>query len=253
MKPISPVMLSAEEALEPKHFGSWLTFALAAGATNAGAYLACQRFVTHVTGTVTQIGVDGGQWALMCEYGVVLALFIFGAFLSVLAVQRRAAQGKAPLAWAALAAVVMLLLAVAVAGHFNVFGPFGGSVEQPSDFLLLSVLALAMGLQNATVASTTGVSVRTTHMTGPATDVGVGLGVALFSSGEARKTALRLAALRGGKIAAFILGALVMTALVARVGYASFVLPAVLVGLATARSYAPGFSFSSRFTERTAP
>jgi uncharacterized membrane protein YoaK (UPF0700 family) len=241
---VSPVVLSARESLAPRHFTSWLTFALAAGATNAGAFLACQRFVTHVTGTVTRIGLDGGDWTLMAEYGLVLLLFVFGAFLSVFAVQRRAARGKPPLAWVALAAVVGLLLAVSVAGQLDVFGPFAGSVEQPTDFLLLSVLALAMGLQNATVASSTAVAVRTTHMTGPATDVGVHLGVALYSSGEGRREALRLALLRGGKIAAFIFGALAMTILVGRVGYASFVFPAVLVALGTARSFAPRFSFN---------
>ena len=38
---------------------------------------------------------------------------------------------------------------------------------------LLSLLAFAMGLQNAAVASTTGLAVRTTHLTGPATDLGI--------------------------------------------------------------------------------
>lgn len=253
MKPtsaVSPVVLSADEALQPRHFTSWLLFALAAGATNAGAFLACQRFVTHVTGNVTRIGLDEGEWALMGEYGVVLALFVFGAFLSVLAVQGRVARGKEPRAWWALSAVVALLLIVAAMGTFGVFGPFGGSVEHVTDFVLLSVLALAMGLQNATVASSTAVVVRTTHMTGPATDVGVGLGIALFSTGEVRQQALRLATLRAGKIGAFILGAALMALLAPRVGYLAFVLPAALVAIATVRSFAPRFAFT-RLAERT--
>lgn len=243
-KAVSPVVLTAQESLAPRNFVSWLTLALAAGAANAGAFLACQRFVTHVTGTVTRIGLDGGDWELMADYALVLFLFIFGAFLSVFAVQARALQGKPPLAWVALSVVVALLLGVALAGRLGVFGPFAGSVEQPTDFLLLSVLALAMGLQNATVASSTAVGVRTTHMTGPATDVGVHLGVALFTTGDARRDALRLALLRGGKIASFIFGALAMTILAGRVGYAAFAFPAALIALATARSFAPRLAFT---------
>ncbi|MBL8913183.1 MAG: DUF1275 domain-containing protein, partial [Archangium sp.] len=180
----------------------------------------------------------------------VLALFVFGAFLSVLAVQGRVAKGKAPRPWWALSAVVGLLLIVSVMGRLGVFGPFGGSVEQPTDFLLLSVLALAMGLQNATVASSTGVAVRTTHMTGPATDVGVGLGVALFSTGAAREQALKLATLRAGKIGAFILGAVAMTLLAPRLGYLAFVLPASFIAVATVRSFVTA-SAQLTLTERT--
>lgn len=231
------VLHSAADVLSARHTPSWMALALAAGATNAGAFLASERFVTHVTGTVTRVGLDGGRWALMGEYALVVGFFIFGAFLSVLAVQGRVARGRAPLAWVALAVVTGVLFAVALAGHSGLFGPLGGAVEEPADFALLSGLALAMGLMNATVASTTALSVRTTHMTGPATDVGVSLGVALFSGGAERTRALQLAGLRGGKLVAFSLGAFFMVELVARQGFLAFVAPALLIATATARSY----------------
>lgn len=55
------VLLSAPEVLSRRHTPSMLLLALAAGAVNAGALAVCERFVTHVTGTVTRIGADAGQ------------------------------------------------------------------------------------------------------------------------------------------------------------------------------------------------
>jgi uncharacterized membrane protein YoaK (UPF0700 family) len=36
----------------------WLAAAASAGMVNTITYLACQRFVTHVTGTLTHVGAD---------------------------------------------------------------------------------------------------------------------------------------------------------------------------------------------------
>jgi uncharacterized membrane protein YoaK (UPF0700 family) len=96
-----------------------------------------------------------------------------------------------------------------------------------------------MGLMNASVASSTALAVRTTHMTGPATDLGVHLAVAWLATAEERKTALRLAALRGGKLVFFFLGAALMVPAVRALGYLAFVAPAGFVLVATARSFFP--------------
>jgi len=211
--------------------------AFAGGAVNAGAYLACERFVTHVTGTVTRVGLDTGAWRLMLDYFVVLLCFVAGAATSVLALDGRRHRGKRALWTLPLAFVGAILIAIAAAGSFGVFGAFGGSVEQPADFFLLSVLAFAMGLQNAAVATTTGLAVRTTHMTGPATDFGVHLATAYFAEGESRRNALRGALLRGGKIVSFAIGAAAMVPVARSAGYAGFLLPAAAVFVATALSF----------------
>lgn len=225
-----------------RHVPSWLLLAFSAGAVNATAFFACKRFVTHVTGTATQLGFDVLNLWLVLEYAVVLACFVVGAMSSVLALDARLQRGKRPLWAAPLVAVALLLAGVAVAGHLGTFGPFGASVEEPSDFLMLSVLAFAMGLQNAAVATSTGLAVRTTHMTGPATDLGIHLATSFFTAGATRRAALRGAALRGGKIAAFILGAVAAVPLTGSGGYLAFLLPAVIVVLAAAMSFVPEWS-----------
>jgi len=225
-----------------RHIPSWLFLALAAGSVNAGAYMACQRFVTHITGLTTQIGMDAGLWSLMAEYGVVVLCFIGGAMASVLALEGRHERGKKPLHALPLVVVSLMLVLVAWLGRAGAFGPFGATVEQPTDFLLLSLLSFAMGLQNASVATATGLAVRTTHLTGPATDLGVNLANAYFARGEARQKALQIAGLRGGKIIAFALGAAVMVPAARASGYLAFLLPGMLVLTSAALSFIPGIS-----------
>lgn len=225
-----------------RHMPSWLLLALAAGSVNAGAYMACQSFVTHITGLTTEIGMHAGQWRLMAEYGVVVLCFIGGAMASVLALEGRHERGKRPLHALPLFIVSLVLVLVASLGRAGVFGPFGATVEQPEDFLLLALLSFAMGLQNASVATSTGHAVRTTHLTGPATDLGVNLANAFFAQGEARQKALRIAGLRGGKIVAFSLGAAIMVPAVRESGYLAFVLPGMLVFGSALSSFVPGLS-----------
>lgn len=233
------VLLSAEAVLSPKHVTSALLLALGAGAVNAGAFAVCDRFVTHVTGNLTRIGVDVGQWWLVLEYVLVLASFVLGAMASVLAIQGRTISGKRPLHAAPLLGAVGLITATALLGAAGAFGAPGGAAEETADFVFMCALAFAMGLMNAGVASSTALAVRTTHMTGPATDFGVSLATAWLSSGESRRHALRLAGLRGGKVLAFAAGAALMFPLVRAVGFLAFVAPAAVLTFATLQSFMP--------------
>jgi uncharacterized membrane protein YoaK (UPF0700 family) len=222
-----------------RHTPSFFMLAFAAGSVNAGALLACQRFVTHVTGTATRLGVDASLWPLAFDYALVLACFVAGAAASVLAIDRRHHRGEAPRYALPLVIVSAILAVVAISGRAGLYGPFGGSVEQPADFLLLSMLGFAMGLQNASVATSTGLAVRTTHMTGPASDLGVHLATSLFTAGEARANALRAAGLRAGKLTAFIAGGAAMVPLARTFGYLAFLVPAAIVVLAAHMSFVP--------------
>jgi uncharacterized membrane protein YoaK (UPF0700 family) len=197
-----------ETIYTPRHLPSWFMLAAAAGMVNGIGFLECEQFVTHVTGTATRLGLEWPDIVVVAEYAAILVAFLFGAVASVVWIQARVHRGKRA-QWAApLVGAVLILAGVAIAGDLGAFGQFGGvHVEDPPPAILLSFLAFAMGLQNAAVASTTGLAVRTTHMTGPTTDLGVHLGSAILASGETRRAALRGAALRAGKLFAFMLGA----------------------------------------------
>lgn len=231
------VVHEKNELTTQRHLPSWALFAFSAGAVNAGALLACQRFVAHVTGTVTRIGVGATQ-VLALDYLLVLVAFIGGAAAAILLAKKRGSAGS-PAYWIPLTVVSVLLVLVAGLGGVGAFGVFGGTVESAHDFALLAVLSFAMGMQNAAVAVSTGLAVRTTHMTGPATDIGVALASLAEKDAGERSAARDSLVLRCTKLVAFVFGGGLMAALCPHLGFLAFIVPAVTVLAATVRSYAP--------------
>ncbi|MBK6462201.1 MAG: DUF1275 domain-containing protein [Myxococcales bacterium] len=222
-------LLASTTVHDRRNLPLWVVLAFSAGAVNAAALAACQRFVSHVTGTVTRVGADYGSAYLLLDYAAVLGAFVVGAMSSFWMLDGRRLRGKAPFVGLPLAPMF-----VAALGRFGAFGPFGKTVETPGDFLMLGLLAFAMGLQNASVASTSGMIVRTTHMTGPLTDLSIALGAYLSTAAPAdlRERARAGIVLRGAKILAFIAGALVASIAATRLEYLTFLIPAGFVAVA---------------------
>lgn len=149
-----------------------ITLSWVAGYTNVLTLLTCGQATSHVSGTVSQLGLDvgAGYWGPAAYMGALLGVFVAGAavsgFLTELARQRR---------WASVYVRPMVVEALALAGFallvdWNILGIFGGETAR----LWLTLLpAFAMGLQNATVTRISGGVVRTTHVTGVVTDLGM--------------------------------------------------------------------------------
>jgi uncharacterized membrane protein YoaK (UPF0700 family) len=206
---------------------------------NATAYIACERFVSHVTGTFTSVGLRFGQFWLLLDFAVVCASFVAGAMFSAFLINARAHRGKRPLHTLPLVLVVLALVGTALAGHWGWLGKFGGDVDELGDFIMLTVLSFASGLQNGAVATSTGQLVRTTHLTGPATDLGIHLVEIGYLQGDARSKALRQALLRAGKITAFVLGAVVAVPLTERMQFLTLLVSAGAVALAAGLTFVP--------------
>src|SRR5688572_4142594 len=100
---------SPDTIYSPRHLPSWLLLAAAAGAVNGFAFLMCQQFVTHISGTVTRMGLEWPVVGLAAEYAAVVVSFIVGAATSVVAIQARAKRGKRP-RWATPLISVALIL-----------------------------------------------------------------------------------------------------------------------------------------------
>jgi uncharacterized membrane protein YoaK (UPF0700 family) len=227
-----------ETIYSPRHVPSWLMLAASAGAVNGFAFMMCEQFVTHLSGTFTELGLKSWRAALVFDSAAVILSFIAGAVASIVVLHARAASGDRP-RWATpLVSVTLLLLGVAAAGRSGLFGPIGGASDAAEPpILLLSLLSFAMGAQNAAVAATTGLAVRTTHVTGPATDLGIHLATAIFARGKERRNALRGAFLRGAKIIAFAVGAGLSVPLTLTLDYFALLVPASGIALATALSF----------------
>lgn len=153
-----------------RQLGGLLAFV--AGAINAGGFLAVQRYTSHMTGIVSGLADDLalGNFALALGGAASLLSFVAGAACTALLVnwaRRRKMYGKYALA---------LLLE---AGLLLVFGLVGANLRSLEHLLVptaVLLLCFIMGLQNAIVTKISQAEIRTTHMTGVVTDLGIELG-----------------------------------------------------------------------------
>lgn len=92
----------ASEKLDLKTIIDWFLLAFLAGNVNAGGYLACHRFVSHVTGFATLAGVDAATGSWGDAFGIlsVPLFFLLGVVVSAYHVERRISEGKGARLWA---------------------------------------------------------------------------------------------------------------------------------------------------------
>ena len=231
-------LFEPSEVFLPKNLVNWSALCFASGAVNAGALAACRRLITHITGIATRIGADVGQWNLLAEYALVFTAFFAGALAASFWVISRVRRGASPSYFVPLATVSLILILTSALGRLGAFGPFGVTVETAGDFMLLAFLAFASGLQNAAVGLATGSLVRTTHLTGPTTDLAVHFGNLLWGRPEARVDARCYVGLRALKIGSFIGGGVVAALFAERLQYLVFLIPVPAILFAAVRSLA---------------
>lgn len=210
---------------------NWSLLAFLSGSVNAGGFLACHRFVTHVTGFATHFGIDILEQKYLDALGMVTVpvFFVVGAMGSAILVERRIELGRAPRYDLVMLLVALCMVVTALGGYFDWFGQFGDVARFQSDFFFLVLLCSASGLQNAAITSASKGSIRSTHLTGIATDLGIGL-VKLFHTDPANRTVfrrrIRAQAIRVASVAAFILGSVAGAWLFVSVQYLGFLVPA---------------------------
>ncbi len=229
---------SPSSVFSARHTPSWLLLAGAGGAVNAIAFVSCSRFVSHITGAVSRVGMgaSGATESLALESGIVLGALVLGAMSSsVLA--GWPGRARKPLAALPLFVVASLLTALGALGTSGIWGAVDGVVDGPRSVIFLSLLAFAMSMQNATVATCTGLLVRTTHMTGTVTDLGVHLARAMRETGPSRALAVRHAALRAGLIAGFTAGAGAGAWLAGAFAFRALYVPAAAIVVAAVSSF----------------
>jgi uncharacterized membrane protein YoaK (UPF0700 family) len=211
------------------HFMNWYMLSFLAGCVNVGGYMACQRFVTHVTGFATLFGSDisKGEWIAGLSMISVPLFFMGGAMVSALLTERRIHKGKKPRYAVAMGLVTACLFLAGFGGYIGWFGKFGEELSVQNDYLFLALLCSASGLQNAIVTSYSGAVVRTTHLTGITTDLGIGLIRVMFPAPDEGKLLQErwFNKLRAGSIGSFVGGSIVGALTFSRFGYLGFLLP----------------------------
>lgn len=184
------------------------TLCFVAGATNAGGFLAVGQYTSHMTGIVSTLmdNVVLGNFALAAAALASLAAFIGGAMTTAWMVnwalrrQLHSAYGR-PLLLEAALLLVFGLFGVAIADM--------AYIAVPATVLILCYI---MGLQNAVITKISHAEIRTTHLTGLLTDLGIELGKLLYVNRLDRKNKVNADRTRlkiqSTLIASFCVGAL---------------------------------------------
>lgn len=210
----------------------WFSMAFQAGMINSGGFLSCHRFVTHTTGFATHFGTEFAMGNTVSAFGMLLVpvFFLLGSMTSAFFVDRRYIRGERPLYHWMFALISIFMLIIIALGESKFFSQFGETVLVTKDYLLLVLLCLSSGIQNAAITSASGSVVRTTHLTGITTDLGIGL-VRAFSLGYSDKVQASESKsnwMRTGIIISFILGSTVAAWIFLHVQYIGFLGPAMI-------------------------
>ncbi|QDA58296.1 YoaK family protein [Thermomonas aquatica] len=189
--------------------------ACVAGMVNVVGYLGFEhQAITHLTGTTTLLGEAVAKRdlrAISHLAGVALA-FMAGAALSGMLIQDSTLKLGRRYGVALVLESLLLFAAIPLFRH----GQLAGAL----------LAAMACGLQNAMATTYSGAVIRTSHLSGMFTDLGIGIGHALRGL-PLQKRRLMLCGLI---IAGFFTGAVLGALLFMHFGYRALAVPAAITG-----------------------
>lgn len=156
-----------------------------AGSINAAGFQATGYFSANQTGNVSALSdyTAIGQASVAALFGLLVIAFVGGALCSGLLIERGRRTGMASIYAVNIAVEGVLLLMVGLA---LIVLPFVNGIP------LVICLSFAMGMQNATTSRISQARVRTTHVSGMATDIGLGLASLIVPSPESPQAIARL-------------------------------------------------------------
>ncbi|PWS29309.1 DUF1275 domain-containing protein [Pedobacter yonginense] len=216
-----------------RHFGVKRTYAhnlklavllsLTAGFVNAAGFLGFSALTTNVTGHAALFaeGIARQDWAIARTVAIWMMLFLAGAFSSSIIVTKIGHNARFSFAIPIVLETLILL--------FSAFSASITYLNFSSNFFA-GTLLFAMGMQNALVSVISGSVVRTTHLTGTFTDLGIELAQLRTDNYAAQGELISRIKLRISIILFFMAGALSGAYLFTFISFRSFLIPASLLG-----------------------
>lgn len=230
---LSHLSATRRSSQSDRHLGGTLAFV--AGAVNAGGFLAIGGYTSHMTGIVSSMA---DELALGNVKVALAALAAWAAFLS------GAASTALLINWArrhrfrsqyALSLMLEALLLLV----FGVAGTYLSTLHDVLAPVTILLLCYIMGLQNAIITKASGAVIRTTHVTGLSTDIGIELGKLFYYNRQAmpdmavraNRVKLKLHTLL---IGCFFVGGVSGAYGYKLIGFSASILPAFLLALLAA-------------------
>jgi uncharacterized membrane protein YoaK (UPF0700 family) len=195
---------------------------LAAGFVNAAGFLAFSVLTTNVTGHAALFAERIAQqdWKTARVVALWMFLFLAGAFVSSLIISRIGKNQR-------FSYVIPILIEIAILTSVAGFGyKYNGTLVAKEIFA--GSLLFAMGLQNSLVSMVSDSVVRTTHLTGTFTDLGIELGQ-IFQKNQDKRILFSKIKLRSTIIFFFMTGALTGAYMFRYLNFYSFFIPVVLL------------------------
>lgn len=237
-------LIMKDTLLLPKNRFIWALLAFQGGYINIGGLLTIHLFVSHITGFSAHFSLAFKEYNFFKSFYFLLVPFFFlmGSFVSALFTDLRKNKNLQPVYLYIMLMLSLIFLAVSLFGKMGFFGVFGEPFENFRDFVLLSLLAFSCGSQNAIFTHYSKSIIRTTHLTGITTDLGIGLSKYFFSSdfNEGKLNRIRIEL-----ILSFILGSLIGSYTFPSYQFLAFLLPSILSLIIGIRL------FSTRLSTRT--
>lgn len=210
------------------------SLAFVAGAANAGGFLAVGQYTSHMSGIVSSLADNlalGEINAIAMGLSSLLS-FLFGAATSAILINwGRRRQLHSQYAMPLMLEATLLLC----------FGLLGSHLETHRVLFVpatVCLLCCVMGLQNAMITKISKAEIRTTHVTGLVTDIGIELGKLFYwnagaTAGSAVRADRQKLILLGSLLASFLAGGLAGAVGFTHLGFVSTVpLAVVLLTLA---------------------
>jgi len=154
--------------------------AFTAGAADVSGFLSIGQFTSHMSGVVAAMASDLSLHGIgtLIRPATVLGCFAAGAAFCALLInwERRRDRESLFAVPVLVEAFLLALLALPAASHHKWFA--------------LCILSIGMGLQNAIITKISHAEIRTTHVTGMITDIGIEIGRALYWNRSNRQPAV---------------------------------------------------------------
>jgi len=178
--------------------------AFTAGTINIASLLIFLSFTSNVTGhyAIFAAEISQGNWTQVAVVASWIFLFFFGGFVANLSVINFNKKSKYFAHAFPIILEILCLLSVGIYGQFYYQKTLGETEA------LVALMLFATGLQNGLTASISNFSVKTTHLTGTTTDLGIL--ASMFTQKKFRKNPelIARAKLLMSIMAAYVLGAI---------------------------------------------
>ena len=163
-------MFSHEGPMRDARHNTMIAGSLAAigGFVNAGGFVLIGSFTSHVTGSVGRFGNDlaRGHPSAAVLALLLIGFFFVGAFVSSIILESSTGAVARGYGYA-------LLCEGALLGTFVIIAGMSHTKHKHLLDAQAALLCMAMGMQNSMITRLSGAVIRTTHLTGVVTDLGI--------------------------------------------------------------------------------